>query len=824
MDLKILKKKYIIFIAVICFLGAMVFAENKVYAEPQEYTCVKNAEVGFLFSQMGFQKRKPFIAALGSLCVPTNGKKFTDQTKTIIFDAVEKKVKLKNKPQVYIYDVDTGRLTLITETDPSTETEVLNPYKTLPKEYLQEQLFKAIKKKDISKVQQILATNKININEPLCDGYTPLQIAVSFGRLDIVKYLLTIPGININDKGCVGITPLFKAVKEKNTDIVEAILNSEGVAIDDPHDKDGSTPLFIAVQNEDQNTVKLLMEKGADANNVCKQGYSPLHLAVQKKCPDIVQIILDYEGRVDINRPTNSSYGTTPLYIAASNGDIKSLQLLLDKGADPNIPNNQGEFPLDCAIDIEDLPIVNVLLDNRAGINTQHPTTGFTPLLRAICMNKSDEIALRLIERGADITLKNSIGCTPFFVAAKNEKIDLLKILHEKDGNTINEPNDQNFTPLNFAAQHNLLKTLDCLTSLDANPNIPDNEGFTPLFRAVVRNHYEFAKILVEKYKDIIALDASALGSTPLIFAVDKKRNELAQLLIDAGSNVNGIVEIDQEEEARKNNLAETPLRVAIRSQNAPMIIPILCHENFNFTYDYMGNAIELLQAIGVGDCNVIEALLGSEKIHITASILDFTSDEGIKALLRRKLEPLKPAEEEEGPEQESGEEEKEEEEPELEDAPQDVQLPQPNPLLDQAERPLAPTSPIRIPRPVDDNPLSKMIIPLEQQVADWRALNSLLNRTAPFPLRVDIHTMSAVKPIRYIQAVFNRLCGLLEDGGYPDVEVILITGRGNHSRQRGFSKLKNAVLTIARENHFGAQESSDPGRLSLKVTNYHFV
>jgi hypothetical protein len=140
--------------------------------------------------------------------------------------------------------------------------------------------------------------------------------------------------------------------------------------------------------------------------------------------------------------------------------------------------------------------------------------------------------------------------------------------------------------------------------------------------------------------------------------------------------------------------------------------------------------------------------------------------------------------------------------------------------LPDQAVIPLTPALPVRRSRD-RDNYLLEMVIPLERQVADWRALNRLFNnRTVLFPLRIDVHTRNAVRPRVYIQAVLNRLHDLLKSEAYPDVEVILITGRGRHSRQQGFSKLQKSVLRIAAERNLVVRNSTYPGRLLLNFRN----
>jgi ankyrin repeat protein len=760
----------------------MVFAGDKVHAEPEEFTCVKKAAVSNLPERMGFSNKNAFKKALCSLSVQTNGSKFTgSKNETIIFDAVQKTIQLKDGTEIYSYNIDTGNLTLM---------EVPESYESYSEAQLRESLHSAILEDKLSKVQQILATGKININEPFYDGWTPLQVAVDFEKLIIVDYFLTFPDIDINGKGEIGVPPLYRAAQKGYVEIVQKLLNHGNIAINEPYDRDGSTPLFIAVQ---------------------------------EKKSEIVQMLLNTK-KVDINKP--SLRGVTPLAIALRQNNLFAMKLLIDNHADLNIPDKEGFCLLDRAVQWENIKAVELILNaglDQIDINRRHPDGGCTPLHEAILMNRSDEIALKLIELGADLTVKSDGGFTPFFAAVQKGKIKLMEVLSEKDKHAINEPNDQRYTPINFAAENGLFEIVNKLIQLDANPNIPDEYGFTPLFHAVRKKHFEVAKTLVNTYKSKIELDVPTKeGFTPLMFAIASRYNDSAKFLIDAGSNINGVMEINKEMDAAGNNFIKTPFRVAIREENVPMIEFILSHRDFHFTYDLRGISIELFQAIYVNNPKIVAALLKSEKIHITDSALDFTSDEKIKTLLRKKLESINPTEEEEGSEQKW----EEEEEPEPETAPEDVQLPQSNPLPDQAEMSLAPASPVRRSR---DDYLLEMVTPLEQQVREWRRLNRLLNRrtTPPCPLCVDVHTRNAVRPKVYIETILNGLRDLLVLDGedYTDVEVILITGRGRHSMQRGFPRLQEAVHRIAAEERFDVRISTnDPGRLLLNFRSGRFI
>ena len=104
--------------------------------------------------------------------------------------------------------------------------------------------------------------------------------------------------------------------------------------------------LHEAVYDRDFESVKSLLKKGADINQVgLYRDGSALHLAARSGQQEIAQLLIDSGATVDIR--DLSDY--TPLHNAAWNGNLDMVKLLLNAGADITARNYSGFTPLACA-------------------------------------------------------------------------------------------------------------------------------------------------------------------------------------------------------------------------------------------------------------------------------------------------------------------------------------------------------------------------------------------------------------------------------------------------------------------------------------------
>ncbi len=182
--------------------------------------------------------------------------------------------------------------------------------------------------------------------------------------------------------------------------------------------------------------------------------------------------------------------GTTPLMQAALYGDVESVRLLLDNGADPNVRNEAGATALMWAVN--DLEKTRLLLDRGADVNARSEDSR-TALLIAAGQFGSREVVKLLLDRGADIKAKSpgGGGMTPVTEAARLSDETLLRLLIERGA----DMKAVGSGPIAFAQYAQCEKCLDLLTaganreiiSMGALMSTPPNLDATSVVRWLAR-------------------------------------------------------------------------------------------------------------------------------------------------------------------------------------------------------------------------------------------------------------------------------------------------------------------------------------------------
>ena len=255
--------------------------------------------------------------------------------------------------------------------------------------------------KDPSRIISILVEAGASTEAKTLAGCTPLHLAVLEGRQDLVECFLQ-HGAKINAaiapfKGApssvsaassdtlrtVRIPPLQQptslhlAATNGNTNILSVLLQPEYAAKIESRTTDGRTPLHAAVLASQLPAIQMLLERGADIESRDVHGRTALHLVVGSGVNSTKsQVESPYTSRssstpahililahlLENNASTSSreSDGCTALHIAAFEGDVQAVVVLLDHGADPDLKRIGGHTAADLAKRVGQTEVVRV--------------------------------------------------------------------------------------------------------------------------------------------------------------------------------------------------------------------------------------------------------------------------------------------------------------------------------------------------------------------------------------------------------------------------------------------------------------------------------
>ncbi|KAE8376947.1 kinase-like domain-containing protein [Aspergillus bertholletiae] len=220
--------------------------------------------------------------------------------------------------------------------------------------------------------------------------------------------------------------------------------------------------------------VRPLLESGASPNKLF-EGHTALHHAAENGPAEIVRILLQYGADATLRtRP----HLETAVHLITYQGDLetfsKKLQLLLDRGADINAQNADGDTGLHLAIlRFGTTEPVTLLLDLGA-IPEFVGRSGFTPLQYALSLNQERKATV-LLQRGANPNAQDIHRRTPLHQAIASSKITLQFIERLlAAGADANLTDDENRSPLAEAHRKNRRDAIHLLINHGASSDLGD--------------------------------------------------------------------------------------------------------------------------------------------------------------------------------------------------------------------------------------------------------------------------------------------------------------------------------------------------------------
>ncbi|KAF5602833.1 ankyrin unc44 [Fusarium subglutinans] len=363
--------------------------------------------------------------------------------------------------------------------------------------FLHKELRRISQAREISKTfDSLVSEKKSEVDFRDAAGKTALQVAL---ELDLIveANTLVLAGADVTLSSFDEEKLIHSACLDGQTEVVESLLgritNINGTHINN------ETPLAAACEMGHMDVIRLLLENGADANISNDDGWTPLHWACWGHQEHIVERLLQVDG-LNINA-IEAKMNQTPLNLAVERGYHYVVYLLLGNNADLYIKDSMDFTPLMTATREQDLEMVRLILGHKVGWRDGYleitDERRYTPL-HVASMQGSCGIASALISAGADCDARWRIG--------------------HADPDC---PDDPGWTPLHFACFHDqdeivrLLLPEIPLSGVEVDAEAENRR--TPLHAASLVGSERVVKLLLERKADINAKDDE--GSTPLHLA-----------------------------------------------------------------------------------------------------------------------------------------------------------------------------------------------------------------------------------------------------------------------------------------------------------------
>jgi len=290
--------------------------------------------------------------------------------------------------------------------------------------------------------------------------------------------------------------------------------------------------LFAALEKDDINRFKQLLDNGADIEIRKTYGYSLLLTASYQGKLDFVKLLVERGACID----SLNDYGWTPLMSATSFNRSDVMIYLLEHGADIKIKNIDGNTALSNVLRFykRKKQCCDILLEYK------HKDTDINSHKAILATMKGDKKTLEslLNNNGVDVNSKNYDDVSLLHLAAFFNRADIMQILLEKGAN-VNAKATFGETPLLCTTYRNSLECFHLLLANKADISLVNNVKFSPLMCAACHNYVEMTKTLLSKGASV---DSKASdGYTALLYTAHWGAIDCAEILLHNGASIYAI-------------------------------------------------------------------------------------------------------------------------------------------------------------------------------------------------------------------------------------------------------------------------------------------
>ena len=319
--------------------------------------------------------------------------------------------------------------------------------------------------------------------------------------------------------------PLIMACQVNDLEAVKILVNA-GAKID-LFDNREENALIMATAHKQIETVRYLLAHGVEVNvDSPLSGESALFRALRSRSFDLLTLLI--EAGANVNLPNRG--GDTPLMVASLGDDLEMVSFLRGKGAKFNTPGEE----FFCAASHGDVAVLERILAAQPPAPKPPPSHGW--LYRALFRRRLE--AEKQKPATSVVNQSYGYGIAPLMAAAGRGQTAAVKVILSAGAN-INAFDSAHDTALMYAIKSGHQSTIFALLDAGADPTINDLAGGSTLLQAATYlDDPEVVRLLIRRG---VPLDGASdqIHETPLMAASCFGRIHTVQILLDAHVQVN---------------------------------------------------------------------------------------------------------------------------------------------------------------------------------------------------------------------------------------------------------------------------------------------